>query len=61
MTQKANLERCKLFNINDVVKDKVTNSFGKILDREWENGWTYTIHLDNDRYIYRDEDEIERA
>ncbi|PDZ94966.1 hypothetical protein CON36_31010 [Bacillus cereus] len=51
----------ELFKIDDEVKCKETNLVGIVIDREWENGWTYTILTDEGKYFYRNELEIEYA
>jgi len=49
------------YEVEEKVRCTETGLFGKVLDREWENGWTYTIITDDDKYFYRNEREIEYA
>lgn len=47
-----------MFNKGQKVKCKETGMIGFIDDKEWENGWIYTIETVNHTFFYRDETEL---
>lgn len=49
------------YEIDDRVRCTETGLIGKVIDREWEHSWTYTIMTDDEKYFYRNEREIEYA
>lgn len=50
-----------MYKVDDDVRCTETNLVGKVLDREWEGGWHYTILTEDGKYFYRNERELEYA
>lgn len=50
-----------MFNLGQKVICKETNIIGFVEEKEWENGWRYTILSVHHVYFYRDEHEIVSA
>lgn len=44
-----------MININTMVRCIETGLIGIVDDREWENGWQYTIITDKGQFFYRPE------
>jgi len=47
-----------MYQVEEYVICKRTHLIGRIVDKEWENGWRYTLVRQDKSYFYRREEDI---